>query len=181
MRVGMGCVKMDILHLLDNKTMKPVEKRNEIEKAIRAGTFTIQDIESLAREADAKEIVLVFEAMEAITTKNPEIATIHWLICTQEFISSEANALKREASRIVGNIASLFPNDLKTAIQKLLANTKVDSTVLRWSSAYALGRIICIPQHAQSELFAVVTKLSEQEKENGVRNQYLHGLKKAKM
>jgi hypothetical protein len=74
----------------------------------------------------------------------------------------------------------LFPNDLETAIQKLLLNTGSGGTVIRWSSAYALGRIISIPKYATSDLFNVVSGLYEQEKGNGIKNQYLSGLKKAK-
>jgi hypothetical protein len=43
-----------------------------------------------------------------------------------------------------------------------------------------MSRIIRIPHYANSELFDTLTDLSEQEQENGVKNQLLGGLKKAK-
>jgi len=43
--------------------------------------------------------------------------------------------VKREASRVVGNIAHLFSDDLETAIHSLMENTKNDGTVIRWGSA----------------------------------------------
>jgi hypothetical protein len=125
-------------------------------------------------------MALILEAIEAVTGKNPEIADLEWLKFAQDFITSQSNNLKREASRVVGNIAHLFPNDLEMAIQYLMNNTKKDSTVIRWGSAYAMSRIIQIPQYANSELFNMLTDLSEQEQENGVKNQLLDGLKKAK-
>lgn len=125
-------------------------------------------------------MALILEAMEAVTGKNPEVADLDWLKFVQEFITSKSNNLKREASRIVGNIAHLFPDDLDTAIHSLLENTKNDGTVIRWGSAYALARIIKIPQYANSELYDTLTDLSEQEQESGVKNQFLGGLKKAK-
>ena len=171
---------MDIISLLENKAIKPLEKRIEIEEAIRLGILPIQEIQSLMDLIDDKKMALVFEAMEAITAKKPEMAGLEWLNFVQEYISSKSNDLKREASRIVGNIARLFPNYLEIAIQKLLANTNNDGTVIRWSSAYALGKIIPIPQYANSELFDVVSNLYEKEKDNGIKNQYLNGLKKAR-
>jgi hypothetical protein len=74
----------------------------------------------------------------------------------------------------------MFPNNLETAIQNLLENTKNEGTVIRWASAYALAKIIQIPQHANSELYDTLNELYEQEQENGVKNQLQNGLKKAK-
>jgi hypothetical protein len=74
----------------------------------------------------------------------------------------------------------MFPNNLETAIQNLLENTKNEGTVIRWASAYALAKIIQIPQHANRELYDTLNELYEQEQENGVKNQLQNGLKKAK-
>jgi hypothetical protein len=62
----------------------------------------------------------------------------------ETYISSSSNSLKREASRVVGNIAHLFPDNLDDAIKMLMDNTNSDVTVVRWGSAYALGRVILI-------------------------------------
>ena len=168
---------MDIISLLDSRHLKPIEKRADIAQAIKMGTFTIKDILSLKDAVDDKKMALIFEAMEEITTKDPQAADVDWLTFAQEFISSKSDNLKREASRIVGNIAHLFPNDLETAIQKLLDNTSDGGTVVRWSSAYALGRIVSIDRYARGELCDAVSQLSEKEENNGVKNQYLNGLK----
>ena len=81
------------------------------------------------------------------------IADIEWLNLAVENILSASNSIKRELSRIVGNISHKFPNDLEKAIEKLLLNSKDAGTVVRWGSAYALSKIIVIPQYANSELF----------------------------
>ncbi len=171
---------MDIINLLDNRTRKSIEKRMEIVDAINAGLVTIEEIQSLKAVLDDKKMALVLESMEAVSNKNPEAADLRWLIFAQDFIASESNNLKREASRIIGNIAHRFPDDLSIAINRLMENTKDTGTVVRWGSAYALARIIQIPQYANSELFDILLNLSEREQENGVKNQLLNGLKKAK-
>ena len=102
------------------------------------------------------------------------------IINLQDFITADSNSVKREAARIVGNIAHLFPNDLEVAMKRLMENSNDEGTVVRWSSAYAFARIIQIQQHANSELFDILTKWSDEELENGIKNQLLGGLKKAK-
>lgn len=171
---------MDIAGLLNNKAIKSTEKRSIISDAIQLGSLTIQDIQALKGALDDPKMALILEAMEAITGKHPEAADLHWLTFTQAFISSPSNSIKRETSRIVGNIAHLFPNNLEAAIQKLLVNTSEEGSVIRWSSAYALSRIVSIPQYATSELFDMILALYERETDNGIKNQYLNGLKKAR-
>ena len=99
---------MYITTTLNDKIIKPVTKRIAISEAIRTGAITIQDIKSLSDALDDKKLALVFEAMESVTAKNSELADLEWLLFVQEFITSESNSLKREASRIVGNIVFFF-------------------------------------------------------------------------
>ncbi len=170
---------MDIVNLLNNTTIKSLEKRTDIAEAIEARLLTLKEIQSLQTILDDKKMALIFEAMEAVSSKNPMTADLGWLTFAQDFISSDSRSIKREASRIVGNIAHLFPNNLNVAVRSLLENTNDVGTVIRWSSAYALARIIQIPRYANSNLYFTLTELSEREQENGVKNQLLSGLKKA--
>lgn len=146
---------MDIINLLNDKTVKPIEKRENLAESIRMKWITIDEIKSLDG-LDEKKSGIILEAMEAVTRNSPECADLDWLKFAQEYITSPSNSVKREASRIVGNIAHLFPDDLATAIEKLLENTINNGTVIRWGSAYALGRIVLIPQYANSDLFDIV-------------------------
>jgi hypothetical protein len=171
---------MDIISLLNSKNLASIERREEIAQAIRLKIISIQELQPLKAILDDKKMALVLEAMEEVTEKNPEIADIKWLEFAQGFIAAKSNSLKRESSRIVGNIAHLFPLSLEAAIESLMQNTRSGGTVVRWGSAYALGRIIMISQYANSKLFDILSDLCEQEEENGVKNQYLNGLKKAK-
>ena len=126
-----------------------------------------------------KELAKHLGALEGETRKNPSAATKADFALAVANISSDNNSVKREASRVVGNLAETFANDLDEAIAKLLANTSDDGTVVRWSAAYALGRIIMLPKYANSDLLEKVAKLADAEDENGIKNQYLAGLKKA--
>ena len=103
---------MDITNLLNDKLIKPDIKRTEISKAIRIGVVTIQDIKSLNNMLDDKKLALLFETMESVTVKNPELADLEWLVYVQEYVTSESNNLKRKVSQIVGNMC--FSSDFNT-------------------------------------------------------------------
>ena len=169
---------MDINHLLKDKSTKATQKREQISNAIESNQVTLGKIKTV--DIDDKGVGIILEAMEAVSRLNAEIADIEWLNYAGAHIASNSNTVKREASRVVGNIAYLFPDSLSDTVQKLLKNINNDSTVVRWGSAYALGRIILIPRYANSELFDMLVDLVEQETQNGVKNQYLTGIKKAK-
>ena len=169
---------MNVNQLLMDKSIKAIQKREQLSSAIENKIITVGEIK--ATVTDDKGVGIILEAMEEVSRKNPEASDVEWLNYACAHILSDTNTVKREASRVVGNIACLFPDSLTETIHNLLKNTKDEGTVVRWGSAYALGRIILIPQYATSGLFDTLIDLAEQEAENGVRNQYLAGIKKAK-
>ena len=168
-----------MIDLLSDSSTKSKDKRAKIISAVCNQVISIHDLISVG-SLDDKKTVIVLESIEEITRKTPEAADAACLLFAASYISADSNAIKREASRIVGNLAHLFPEHLEPVIGKLLDNTNNVGTVVRWGSAYAVGKIVQIPQFANSNLYLQVTTLSEGEKENGVKNQYLNGLKRAK-
>ena len=172
---------MDIKTIIEDITLKPTQKRNIIVDCIQEGSFTIKEIEICSKVLDDKYMAIILEAMESACSKEPKIASLKWLEFAKIYLTSEHNSLKRESSRIIGNIASYYPNHLNLVIPKLLENAKNKSTVIKWGSAYALGRIISIPKYAKSELYEILLRVYKKEMENGVKTQYLIGLRNAKM
>lgn len=169
---------MDINALLNDKAIKPIAKRNEIVAVLQQRLISISDIHALTG-LNGRLTVIILEAMEEATRIDPELADLDWLRFAEGYILAPSNSLKREASRVVGNIAHLFPDDLETVVPKLIENTGAEGTVVRWGSAYTLGRIVVTARYADSRLFEQVAGLAEAEQENGVKSQYLNGLKKA--
>lgn len=74
---------------------------------------------------------------------------------------------------------SFIQSVVNMVIASLLQNADHEGTVIRWASAYALSRIVILPQYARGPLFEQISDLYEKEKENGVKNQYRKALKKA--
>jgi len=166
---------MNITDLLSDKKLKSVEKRKSIVSLLLSGELTIAKLPKL----NDKQTGIVLEAMEEISQKDSEIIDESWLKFAENHVNSEDNTLKRESARVIGNIAHKFPEKLKNSIPKLLKNSENKGTVVRWSSGYSLGRIIQIPKFAKSDLFETLVIIAENEQDNGVKNQYVKGLKKA--
>jgi len=168
---------MVIINILHDEITKTAQKRTTISECIRSGNFTVEDL--FVTELTEKDAAIILEAMEEVSRNEPFLSNVAWLEFAEKYIES-ANTLKREASRVVGNIAPLYADRLDGVISKLIVNSTNDGTVVRWGSGYALGRIITIPEYAKSNLFERLTLIAETEQESGVKNQYLSGLKKAK-
>ena len=126
-----------------------------------------------------KQIASILEAIEEISNKGLSQLSSHYLLFAIPYIKSENNNCRREASRIVGNMAAQYPDMIEEAISPLLDNSSNEGTVIRWAAAYALSRIITTDRYVQSELYDKLTDISNKEEDNAIRNQYLKALKKA--
>ncbi len=171
---------MDVIEILKDKSIKKLQARELIVRAIADGSFSLREFESRLGELNEKQIATVLEAIEEITGKKIKPLGAEYLLFAQRFILSENNSCKREASRIVGNMAADHPDLSDDAVAALLQNAQNDGTVVRWSSAYALSRIIVLERYRGSSLVDTVRGIYEAEEESGVRNQYKKALKRIK-
>ena len=170
---------MEIEKILNDNSIKRIEKRNSIISSIFEGKINFKEIDNAIKDLSVKDISIVLEAIEDISRNKNFVMEEEYLHLAEKFILSNDNSCKREASRIIGNLVEKFPNVLNETIEAILINTKDCGTVIRWASAYALAKIIIIPQYSKSSLFQQVKRICEDETENGVKNQYIKALKKA--
>lgn len=170
---------MTIRQIIDDKSVKRLEKRTVLVEGIINGNFDFSAISAACSLLPAKKISLLLEAIEEVSRSKEFFLEEDYLKLSENYILSSDPSCKREASRIVGNLAAAFPEDLDRAISALLQNADDEGTVIRWASAYALSRIVIIPQYARGPLFEQISDLYEKEKETGVKNQYSKALKKA--
>ena len=170
---------MTITEIMMDKSIKRLEKRNAIVAAIISREVTYSILSEACESLSEKNISLLLEAVEEVSRSKEFTLEPEYLDLAEKYIVSSDNSCKREASRIVGNLANKFPTKLENAIPSLLQNAGNDGTVIRWASAYALSRIILIPNYAKSPLFEQISDLCAKENESGVKNQYMKALKKA--
>ncbi|WP_394961192.1 HEAT repeat domain-containing protein [Candidatus Allofournierella merdavium] len=170
---------MTIQQIIDDKSIKRLEKRNAIVEGILNRSFDFSAVSAACSFLPEKKIALLLEAIEEVSRSKEFSLEEDYLNLSERYILSSDPSCKREASRIVGNLAAAFPAKLDHAIAALLQNANDDGTVTRWASAYALSRIVILPQYAKGPLFEQICDLCEKETESGVRNQYGKALKKA--
>lgn len=170
---------MTLAEIMNDKSLKRLEKRNAIVAAIINREVNFSIISEACEALPPKNISLLLEAVEEVSRSKEFTLDAAYLDWAEKYILSADNSCKREACRIVGNLANQYPAKLENAITALLQNAGDDGTVIRWASAYALSRILVIPSYAKSSLFEKISDLCEKETENGVKNQYIKALKKA--
>ena len=172
---------MDVFEILTRKGIKKLEARELTAQAILDGDFAPESFDERRTELNEKQIATLLEAIEMITCKKLKHLDSDYLRLAVPYIGCENNSCKREASRIVGNMAADYPDELADAIPLLIENTKNDGTVVRWGSAYALSRIILLDCFRDSELLETVKSICKAEQENGVKNQYVKALRRIKV
>lgn len=170
---------MDIISVMNDKALKGTKKRVAIIELIVSGNLNCKQIEAISTEINDKQMASILEAIEEISNKGLAQLSSRYLLFAIPYIKSENNNCRREASRIVGNMAAQYPDMIEEAISPLLDNSSNEGTIIRWAAAYALSRIITTDRYAQSELYDKLTDISNKEEDNAIRNQYLKALKKA--
>ena len=170
---------MSVVELLKYKSLKGTERRQAVVNMIVAGELTVNEVAAIATTIGEKQIATILEAVEEVSNKRLCPLEAAWLQWAEPYISSENNSCRREASRIVGDMAAQYPDLLDDAIERLTKNTSDEGTVIRWAAAYALSRIVVLDRYAKSDLYDRLVAVCDREEENGVKNQYLKALKKA--
>ncbi len=171
---------MRLADILNDKSIKKTDARSMIIDGILHGEFTTEEIKSASLELKDKKVSAVLEAIEEISGKGLMDLSEDYLEFAKKYISAEDNSCKRESSRIIGNLASKYPQAVRDCIPVLLDNAKAEGTVIRWGSAYALSRIILLEEYFNSDLYETLVSVCENEQENGVKNQYLKAFRKIK-
>lgn len=172
--------EFDLNIILNDMNIKKIQARNMIVEAITKGVLSFEEIEEEARTLKDKKVSTILEAIEEVSNKSLIDLDVKYLDLAKRYINSEDNSCKREAARIIGNLASLYPESVGNCIEALISNANDKGTVVRWSSAYALSRIMLLANYRDSDMITRIKAVYEAEKDNGVRNQYVKAFKKIK-
>lgn len=172
--------EMKLADIFSDKSIKKMAARTMIVDGILKGAYTIEEIRAASESLKDNKAAVILEAIEEISNKSLMDLSEAYLEFAKGYVSSADNSCKREASRIIGNLAARYPQAVQDAIPVLLENTTAQGTVVRWGSAYALSRIIVLAEYRDTDLYERIVSVCEGEQENGVKNQYIKALKKIK-
>lgn len=170
---------MEIEKILNDKGLKAKEKAGAISKAILDEALGIDDVIKAAQKLRDAEKGTCMESLELATRLKPGIATPKSWAFAVKCLEDEAPRVKWEAAKVIANTAPLFKTKLDKAVSGLLANTEHPGTVVRWSAAQALGKIVALKTKHNAQLVPAIEAILKREDNNAIRKIYTTGLKKA--
>lgn len=171
---------MDIEELLTNKAIKPKEKTETLSTWLLDGHLNINELIEFASKGNNTLKATCIEAVEFATKQKPAMANEKVLLFVTDTLLEKAPRVKWESAKVIGNIAHLFPAKLDRAISNLLSNSEHEGTVVRWSTAYALGEILKLKTKHNKELLPAIEAICEREEKNSIKKIYLTALKALK-
>ncbi|MBK9636783.1 MAG: hypothetical protein IPO63_02855 [Bacteroidetes bacterium] len=169
---------MTIDDLLKDKAIKPKEKTEIISNWILEKSLSIDELIAYAENQKDPVKATCIEAIEYATKQNSNIADETALTFVTITLTAKAPRIKWESAKVIGNIAHLFPTKLKKSIDNLLINARHEGTVVRWSSAFALGEILKLKTKHNKDLLPSIETICEKEEKNSIKKIYLDAIKK---
>lgn len=167
---------MKILDEIKKSDKKPKELNAFIAKLILEKKPSADDFTEALSYGDDAERGTCIEALEYATQTNAGIAKIY-LSDVIKCLSDKSPRVKWEASRVIGNIAKALPKETEKALDALFKNTTDKGTVVRWSTAFALGEILKHNQTIRTTLLSKINAIVKKEENNGVKNVYVKALR----
>ena len=169
---------MSLKELFSDKNLKPSQKTQALSQAVSEKKISMSDLIEFAEKAKDPQKATCMEALEYATKEKPDMATRAVLDFASASLASKAPRVKWESARVIGNIAHLFPDHLETAVKNLLINSEHEGTVVRWSSAFALGEIIKLKLKKYESLLPAAEAICKREEKNSIIKIYQAALKK---
>lgn len=170
---------MDPAALFADKRLTAKQRSSELARLLLDGRLAVGTLVEFARTVKAPLLSTCLEGLELATRTTPALATEAVLELAVDALGNKAPAVKREAGRVIGNIAHRYPKAIGPAIAPLLANAGHDGTVVRWSAAFALGEIVKLRTPHNKQLVPQTRALAEQEEKDSIRKIQLAALKAA--
>jgi hypothetical protein len=169
---------IDIDEILKDKTIKAKGKVDVLSKAVFKGKITVEDLIRVASKSKDAEKGTCVETLEFVTRTKPEISNRKCLNFAVTCLGDESPRVKWEAAKVIGNIAGLYQKNLDDAIAGLLINAEDPGTVVRWSAAHALSKILAFKTKGNTDLIFAVEAIIRREQDNAIKKIYLTALKK---
>jgi hypothetical protein len=143
------------------------------------GKVSVQQLIDAAKaEVDVNKATII-ESMEFASKAKPDIINDKGFAFAIESLKSDAPRVKWESAKVIANTAHLFPKLLNKAVGNLLINTEHSGTVVRWSAAGALSKIIQCKTNLNKDLIPAIEAIEKREQDNAIKKIYQQGLKKA--
>lgn len=171
---------MNLNEFFKDKSIKNSEKTVQLSEWLAENPGELGTLIGFAGKAKDAVKGACIEAIEHVTLKDPRVMTDEAFGFVVMSLSDKAPRVKWESARVIGNTAHLFAEGLQEAVNGLLLNSGHEGTVVRWSAAYALGKILMLNSPLNKTLIPAAQAIVEKEEKNSIKKIYIAALKKAK-
>ncbi len=167
---------MDTVKKILQSDKKPKEKVSLLATKVKKDKKLLDELVEYFEAGSVADKGNCIEVMEYVSQDRPEliITYIDFIIKNLDY---NAPKLKWETARVIGSLASKYPDKVEKSTKKLFLNTKDKGTVVRWSAAFALTEIAKSNMKLKKELVNRFNQIVKEESNNGVKNVYLKALK----
>ena len=164
---------------LNNKTVKAKQKVVKIGEFLMDGQTGIDQLITSAKKQNDTNKATIIESIEYASKTKPDIVNEKAFAFVTDSLRSNAARVKWESAKVIANTAHLFPTMLNKAVGNLLSNAEHAGTVVRWSAAGALSKIIQCMTKLNKTLIPAIEALEKTEQDKTVKKIYQQALKKA--
>lgn len=162
--------------ILKEKTIKPKVKTETISKWLLDHSLPIDELLAFADKQKDPAKATCIEAIEFATKENPNIADESVFNFVTETLTSKAPRVKWESAKVIGNVVHLFPEKLDKTLGLLIINTQHKGTVVRWSTAFALGEILKLKSIHNLQLLPKIEDICQKEEKNSIKKIYRNAI-----
>jgi len=149
-----------INELLDQK-IKDEEKKHLLVKALKDNQLHIDEISKHKDSYLDKDVQVIVEALNEVSYAHPEITNSSWLSFLKTYINSSNNHIKRNVLLAIGNLSSLYPNNLDGILKTLLTHYKETNKELQLVKYDTLTKIIRLDKYKDSSYEKQVKEIGE--------------------
>jgi HEAT repeat protein len=167
-----------IEEILNDKSIKAKAKVTTISQLLLQRKISIHQLLDRAVVANEANRASIIESMEYASKAKAAIIDEKAFQFVIENLKADAPRVKWESAKVIANTAHLFPKLLKEAVANLLDNTEHPGTVVRWSAAGALSKIMQCKSELNNYLIPAIEAIVKREDDNAIKKIYQQGLKK---
>lgn len=170
----------ELTALFADRLIKPKDKVEEVAKALLTKHLAVQELVAFASTAKDTVRSSCIEAIERLASIRPEAVTPVALDFCIAGLAEKAPRIKWGSAKVVGHCINLYPKKVNEAVKALLDNTEHEGTVVRWSAANALSRVMAMGLPLNRALIPAMEAIAMREQKNSIRKILLDAINTAR-
>lgn len=170
---------MTLEELFADPSLKAKDRSAQLREMLLDGSVKVPALIAFAEHAKGPVKATCIEGLEYVTKTKPEFLPEAALDFCLRALKDKEPRVKWEAARTIANTIQRFPARAEEAVKALLPNASYEGTVVRWSAAHALAKVISMRTPLNRTLIPKAEAIVERETENSIRKIYEATLKRA--